>query len=94
MLSLFSRYEWVQKPSDELSLNESIYGKDEIFPVNALTVGFNYNLVQIKKTVFAIGSHVTFSSADKKLNNLYGDNPLSLEVYLRIYPALMKMNMK
>lgn len=92
-LALHSRYEWVQKSIEELALDEDLYGHDKIFPVNAFTVGFNYDVLKIGQTKLAGGSQITFYHADKNLNNLYGRNPMSVEVYLRLYPGMLKMKM-
>ncbi|MBK7883612.1 MAG: hypothetical protein IPJ81_07235 [Chitinophagaceae bacterium] len=90
-LALHGRYEHVQKSVEELFLDEAIYGHDAIFPVNAFTVGFNYDLLNIGKAKVAGGSQFTLYGADKKLNNLYGKNPMAFEVYVRLYPSLMRM---
>ena len=89
-LAIFGRYEYVQKSTEELSLNETFYG-NTLFPVNAYTLGLNYDLLQVHKTRIAIGSQFTLYSEDKQLYSLYGKNPAAFEVYLRIYPGLMKM---
>lgn len=88
--TLFGKYEYVQKSTEELALDETAYG-DALFPVNAFTLGFNYDLLRVSKTWLAVGSHFTFYHEDKKLYSLYGKNPMAFEVYLRIYPGLMKM---
>lgn len=88
-LTLHTRYEHVQKSVEELVLDESVYGHDAIFPVNAITAGFNYDLLNIGKTKIAAGSQFTWYSADKRLNSLYGKNPMAVEVYIRFYPSLM-----
>ena len=88
--AFYGKYEYVQKSTHELNLNETIYG-DNLFNVNAYTLGINYDLLQLKKTNIAVGSHFTFYKEDKELYGLYGKNPTALEVYLRIYPSLMKM---
>ncbi len=88
-LALYGRYGFVQKSAGELVLNETAYGNN-IFPV-AFTAGFNYDLLQIGKTVLAGGSQFTYKYAGNKLNALYGKNPMAFEVFLRLYPALMKM---
>jgi hypothetical protein len=36
------------------------------------------------------GGQLTWNHTTARLINLYGENPLAGEVYLRIYPALMK----
>lgn len=89
-LALYSKYEYVQKSVEELALNENVYGQDALFPVNAATLGFGYDLFHIGKTNFAAGSQFTFYHADEKLNSLYGKNPMAFEIYLKIFPGLMK----
>jgi hypothetical protein len=89
-LALYGKYEYVQKSTEELDLDEAIYG-DALFNVNAYTLGVNYDLLQIHKTNIAIGSHFTFYNEAQKLYDLYGKNPAALEVYIRIYPRLMKI---
>jgi hypothetical protein len=84
-----TRYEYVEKSGEELVLDETIYGHNEIFPVNAFTFGFNYDLVSIGNIRAAAGGQFTIFSTVKRLDNLYGRNPLALEVYLRLYPNLM-----
>jgi hypothetical protein len=88
-LALHTRYEYVQKSVEELVLDETIFGHDKRFPVNAFTVGFNYDLFNIGKAKIAGGSQFTIYHASEDLNKLYGKNPMALELYFRIYPALM-----
>jgi hypothetical protein len=45
---LNARYEWVQKSTEESALNENIFGDYAVFPVNAFTTGFNYDLFKIQ----------------------------------------------
>lgn len=90
-LALHGRYEYVQKSVEELNLAETTYGHDAVFPVNAFTLGFNYDLLNIGKAKVAGGSQFTLYSADSRLNNLYGKNPMAFEVYIRLYPGLMRM---
>ena len=90
-LVLHGRYEFVQKSVEELSLDETAYGHDAVFPVNAFTAGFNYDLFSFGKTKLAGGSQFTYYNADDKLSSLYGKNPMAVQVYLRLYPSLIKM---
>jgi hypothetical protein len=90
-MAIHGRYEYVQKSVEELNLNESAYGHDAVFPVNAFTLGLNYDLLNIGKSKLAGGSQFTFYSADNNLDKLYGKNPMAFQVYLRFYPSLMKM---
>jgi len=90
-LALYGRYEYVQKSVEELNLDELLYGHDALFPVHTFTVGFNYDLLKIGKANLAAGSQFSVYSSSSKLNNLYGKNPMAFEVFLRLYPGLMKM---
>lgn len=89
--SPYLRYEYVQKSVEELNLDETVYGTGTLFPVNAFTLGLNYDLFHIGNTNIAAGGQYTWYHADIRLNNLYGKNPMAFEVFLRLSPALMKM---
>lgn len=87
--NVYGRYEWVQKSREELNLSETAYGHDAVFPVHAFTAGVNYDLFHMGNTNVALGGQFTFYNPDERLSNLYGQNPLAGEVFLRIYPGLM-----
>lgn len=89
--SLYTRYEFVQKTSEELALNPTLYGNDAIFPISGLTFGANYDLQRIGPLNLAVGAQFTVYTADSSLNGLYGKNPIGGEIFLRLYPRLMKM---
>ncbi|MBA3704477.1 MAG: hypothetical protein H0W84_00825 [Bacteroidetes bacterium] len=89
--AIYGRYEWVQKSSDELDLDENIYSHEVSFNVNAITLGFSINTMRSKFLNMAIGVQGTYFSTDSRLNNLYGRNPLSAEVYLRFFPPMKKI---
>jgi len=91
-LALYGRYEWVQKSVEELALDAGFFG-GALFPVQALTGGFNYDLLTIGKARIAGGAQLTVYDPDDRLNALYGRHPLAVELYLRLYPSLM-MRMK
>jgi hypothetical protein len=88
--TLYSRYEWVQKSLEELNLDESVYGHDALFPVHAFTVGVSYEVFNIGKTKFALGGQLSMFNPDNRLSSLYGENPASGQLYLRIFPAAMR----
>jgi hypothetical protein len=90
-LTLHTRYEWVQKSVEELNLSEEMYGDHTLFPVNAFTLGINYDLVTIAKLKLQAGSQITFYKSSQKLDDLYGPNPMAFEVYLRFYPDFMRL---
>lgn len=90
-LSFHVRYEWVQKSVEELVLDENVYGHDAVFPVNAFTVGLDHTLLTFGSVAFKAGTQFTFYHTDRRLDNLYGKNPMAFQVYLRINPTLMRM---
>jgi len=90
---VYTRYEWVQKSTEELALDEAAFGKHEVLPVNEWTLGLTYDLIEVAKTRLALGAHATWFHGTQQLWGLYGRNPIGAEVFLRIYPALMKMKM-
>lgn len=89
--AVYGRYEFVQKSTEELSLDEHIYGHDGLFNVHTATVGANYKFLTMGKLNLAAGGQFSLYAADKKLESLYGKLPMAFEVYLRLYPSLMKM---
>lgn len=88
--SLYARYEWTEKSAEELVLDEE-FDEHDVFPVHAFTVGDNFDLFNIGKIRVAAGAQWSIYSAPAALNNIYGKNPMSYEVYIRLYPSLMKM---
>ncbi|MDO1446589.1 hypothetical protein Q0590_10030 [Rhodocytophaga aerolata] len=90
--AVYGRYEWVQKSSGELQVEQQL-GDDEIFDINALTLGTNYTVLRKWNTNFSLGIQGSVYMAESRLNAIYGNNPLSGQVYLRISPHLMPMAM-
>ena len=90
-LALYGRFENIEKSASELLL--TTFEDHELFRVNALTLGMNYTLYTWQKTNFALGAQSTLYMSDDRLDPIYGHNPLSLEFYLRVSPALMRMGM-
>ncbi len=93
--TFYTRYEWLQKSAKELALEQEGFGPNSIFPIQAFTLGTSFDLIHSHTFgLFAIGGHVTVFQADPRLDELYGRNPLSVEVFMRIYPPLMNAGMK
>ena len=89
-LAVYGRYEWVQKSVEELDLDELRFGHDAIFPVNAVTVGGAYDILDNKTIRLSGGGQLSLYSADKRLDYLYGKNPMAAQIYVRLYPPRMK----
>lgn len=90
--AVYGRFENIEKSASELLLDQ--FEDHELFKINAITLGLNYTIVRQWNTNLAVGAQGTVYSADERLDPTYGNNPMSLEVYLRISPVLMNMNMQ
>lgn len=86
--SIFGRYEWVQKSTEELLL-ESSFAHGELFSINSFTLGAQQRLFTSWKTNFSLGLQSSIFITPKVLEGVYGNNPFALQVYLRLSPALM-----
>ena len=89
-LVAYLRYEWVQKSSEELNLDEMKYGTYTVFPVNTLTFGAGYDVWRTKIVRTSAGTQFSVYHAPERLDGLYGKWPVGGEVYVRFYPSLMK----
>ncbi|MEX0721237.1 MAG: hypothetical protein WD511_02255 [Balneolaceae bacterium] len=87
--TVHGRYEWVEKSTEDLLLDDQQYGHDNIFNINAATLGIQQNLFVERNTNIAIGAQGTIYITPSDLKDLYGDNPYALQVYLRISPGRM-----
>lgn len=92
-LDIYTRYEFVQKTTEELVLDPVVYGNDSVFGINAVTLGLNYDLFKLGPLNLAAGGQLTYYAASNRLNLLYGKNPVGGEFFLRLYPRIMKMKM-
>jgi hypothetical protein len=89
--SIFGRYEMVQKSVHELYLNEEAYGHDELFNINAVTLGLSYDVIESKAFRLALGAQGTYYAPDEGLISIYGKNPMSGQVFIRLYPPRMNI---
>ncbi|HEX2867797.1 MAG TPA: hypothetical protein VHO03_12185 [Ignavibacteriales bacterium] len=87
--ALYGRYEWIQKSAEELNLRD--FEPKRIFPINAVTIGANYSLLKFMGSSLRLGLQGSLFTTVSALEYLYGKNPMSVEVYLRIAPGLMSM---
>lgn len=87
--SVYGRLEWVQKSTEELGLDESEYGHDELFQTTAFTAGANRMLTESKYALFRLGVQSSIYFPDNELSDLYGDYPVAVQVYIRVSPRLM-----
>lgn len=90
--ALYGKYENIDKSADELLLDQ--FSDHQKFNISAVTLGVNYTIVRQLKTNLAIGAQGSIFMADTSLDPIYGNNPMSAEVYMRISPMLMKPAMR
>lgn len=86
--TLYGRYEFVQKSAEELNLDDE-FETNPLFPVHMLTAGLSRDVLNIGKTIIAVGTQLSVYRPDEKLRGLYGNYPMAGEVYVRIYPMRM-----
>lgn len=87
--AIYARYEWVEKTASDLNLLQ--YEQERTFNVQAITIGVNEVFLRKYGNNVAAGVQFTMFAAPQ-LSSVYGNNPMSLEVYLRLYPHLMLMH--
>ncbi|HEY8895893.1 MAG TPA: hypothetical protein VIM79_13800, partial [Niastella sp.] len=90
--AIYTRYEYTEKSAEELVI-EPAFEAQTVFGIHAFTLGANYDLFELYKTRVAAGGQWSIYGAPESLNTFYGKNPMAIQVYLRIYPALMRMKM-
>lgn len=84
-ITVYGRYEFVQKDAHELNLTD--LEDDPIFNINALTIGLNRSVFTHFNTELSLGVQGTIDFPADYLKTLYGEHPLSAQVYLKIAPA-------
>ena len=86
-LGIYARYEFVQKDADDLLLLH--FEDTPTFNLKAYTLGVNKVLFTYFNTDLALGLQSTINFPDENLKRIYGNNPLAVEVFLKIAPASM-----
>ncbi len=86
--AIFSRYEFVQKSTEELDL-EDLLGH-VTFDVHVLSLGYNRSLLQKGMFELTAGAKTTLNFPQGELKSLYGELPVGFQLYLQLRPALHK----
>jgi hypothetical protein len=84
--AFYTRYEFVQKSSEEMDL-DVLFGEKR-FDLNVFTLGYSRTLTHGNTFLLAAGIQSSLNFPDKTLQAIYGKTPLGGEIYLRIYPAV------
>ena len=87
--ALYTRYEFTEKSAEELVL-APLFDPHDRFGVHAWTLGFNRDLLEWSNNRIAAGGQWSVYSAPARLDALYGRFPMAVQVYIRLYPALMR----
>jgi hypothetical protein len=84
--ALFSRYEFIQKSTEELALENEL--GHERFDVHVFSLGYNRSI--LRKNIFELtaGTKATVNFPAKELKPLYGNLPVGLQVYVQLRPSL------
>lgn len=90
--AIYGRYEWIQKSSEELDLTQFSNSNEAIFTIQSITIGINHVILRKAGNNIAIGAQGSAFISDSRLKQIYGEYPLSAEIYLRLYPHLMHMH--
>lgn len=93
---VYTRLELVDREGDDLLTHDELHdlgfgdGEHPQFRVGGYTFGAARDLWNTDKWSIALGGDVTFYSKPDVLDTLYGRNPTSYKLFVRIRPARMK----
>jgi len=91
---LYTRLELVDKNELLRASERALLGITDDHPsfrIGAYTFGGARDIWNTKKASVAIGSDLTFYSKPAVLDSLYGTNPVSWKLFLRVRPSKMEM---
>jgi Heavy metal binding domain len=84
--TVYGRWEWVQKSGHELVLNRA--DLDEVFDMNALSIGYVRDLSHGNKIDIGLGGQLTLDFWPAELDRYYGGGPgYGFQVFLRLRPS-------
>ncbi len=83
--AFFTRLEWVEKPAQDLNV---IQLEERLLLVRAFTLGAAQKLFSVGGLSLAAGVQGTLNVVDESLQVFYGERPVSVGVFLRLFPGL------
>lgn len=86
-IAVYGRYEIIQKDAMELQIPQT--DMKEVFLINMLTLGANYNILSLLNTNLKIGTQGSIYMPNEKLKSVYGKTPYAFQIYLRLTPVNM-----
>ena len=87
--AFYGRAEWVEKPAGELGLDQ--FGHSRMFGIGALSLGTARDLVTLGIGRLELGGHATFYRVPEDLRPVYGSQPVSLQIYIRLSSTPVQM---
>jgi hypothetical protein len=84
--AFFSRYEFIQKSTEELDLENEL--GDVTLNVHSFSAGYNRTILQKGMIELAAGAKATIDFPANELQPLYGNTPVGFQVYLQLRPSL------
>jgi hypothetical protein len=87
--AFFGRAEWVEKPAEELGLDQ--FGHSRVFGIGAFSLGTSRELAAFSIGRLELGGHATFYRVQEDIRQVYGSRPISLQIYIRIGSPRMQM---
>ena len=82
--AVFGRAEWVEKGGEELGLDDPL--GDLTHRVSSASLGAGYEVARPAGLSLVLGGQATAYAVPGALRPLYGDAPVSLQVFLRVSP--------
>jgi hypothetical protein len=82
--ALYARYEFVKKSAAELAIPNT-HG-DELYNINALTLGYNHNISPAAPLDILLGIQATLNFPGDALKPTYGSLPVGGQIYLQLRP--------
>ncbi|HEX7902862.1 MAG TPA: hypothetical protein VF487_03205 [Chitinophagaceae bacterium] len=86
--AVFSRYEFIQKSTEELDLVNEL--GHNTYNVHVFSLGYNRSIWQKQGIELAAGTKATLNFPASPLKPLYGDMPVGFQMYLQLRPGLHK----
>jgi hypothetical protein len=86
--AVYSRYEFVQKSAEELSLENQL--GHQAFDIHVFSAGYNRRLFQKDWFELTAGTQLTLNFPAAALRPSYGDLPIGFQVYLQLRPAIFR----
>jgi hypothetical protein len=87
--AFYTRLEWTQKTGSSLGVDLSHEAEHATYNIGAFTLGAATDLVQWGNLQVEVGAQGSLYAVPEDLRSIYGERPVSAQVYLRLSPTQM-----